>query len=551
MSNGKWIISVTGTYASGTYYGTFTGTFTGTYIWQEYRVDILMSGTCFKVVPGFAEVDDVVAEVWGYEGQWFIQPNPDNILVADIELMPVRRNTKNYHESYINIAWEHPNHYRAPSELEGNTSLVYQSASTERLYGLVIHNHYIYSYGRDSNIIIRYDMDTGEVVSQYSGGNGYQFSVIDDDWVVIDYYNHWYRVNLVTGVYFSIGTVPCYDPYHYPHWAVIKDVLCVGQVREYNYEDACPSWLKRQYCNYMFDIWTGQTLFGTTTPKIPGDANILQYHPDIVVNRDFFYIVCRTSEGGGTWPGVVGHETSIIWRMRTAPEVYGGGGDEEDFEYTATPVYIYYNNVDLIIEYMAYNPFNGLIYYAGQDWSPSVGYNQIIGVLSPENLSYSTVYSRYIDTGADPHRAGSVEDFLLGRDELYVILNSEGYTYTIYKVRNMQVMAVTNGYSGAQGQAGAKIVDINNRYWYMGRGFVDDTSYLYSLNLDTGTIDNAIETGVEMAWGDRYYYPTDAPYRQIIPYNDAIIIFKHNTYQPEYQGRPLITSRCTQIYKVT
>lgn len=557
MANGYWdVLSCTGTYASGTFYGEGGDeTYTGSYVYLVNIMDVLVSGTCWEIHTGIAEVDDPVCQIQAYEGQWFIKENENNLFVADIELMPLRRNSQHIkYSDYLNVATEFPHHHRAPSTLNGDTELIYTS-SNSRLYGTVLFNNYLFSLNWDDNTIVRVDLTTGDSISQPAGGNGYAFSVIDNNWVVIDEYNAWSRLNMVTGEKVSIGGVP-YSSYYYPRWAVIKDVLCVGQMYDYDIYPPNPSYIKRKHTNAMFNIWTGETLYQRTTKRLPADASVIQSVPSVVANRDFFYVTPKTSENGGTWPSVVGPEPSIIWRLRTAPEVYGGGSgpfdDPDSFTYSATPAYLYYDpdarSGDLQVIDIAYNPFNQMIYIIGLYYPGSGGSTHgVILMMSPENMSYVSIYDEIIESGSInlPFR------FYPGLNELYVFVKKSANGGTFYNVRTWTPVATTYFGDFDAYYDCASVVDVNNRLWYMGVGFINDATHLYALNMETGIIDYDLAVGIDLPWGDQYYYPTDMQYRQVIPQNDCIIVFKHNTYQYAYQGRPAIYDRSTQIYKVT
>jgi hypothetical protein len=85
----------------------------------------------------------------------------------------------------------------------------------------------------------------------------------------------------------------------------------------------------------------------------------------------------------------------------------------------------------------------------------------------------------------------------------------------------------------------------------MGREYLGDQTMLYAYNIQTGVREIEIDTGIPEAWGDRYYYPTDGEYRAILPADECVLIFVHNTYQYAYQGRPQIDAQNTYIYTVT
>jgi hypothetical protein len=177
--------------------------------------------------------------------------------------------------------------------------------------------------------------------------------------------------------------------------------------------------------------------------------------------------------------------------------------------------------------------------------------------MSPENLSYSIAYQVPINITRPPWPLGEImSPFLRARDGLYMCLRtSTNYipNRALYNVQSLSTALWSPEVYSDLGDLdnGSVIVDDNDRIWYMGNVYLGDQTMLYGHNINTGARDFAIDTGIPYPWGNQYYYPITNRYRQLIIAEDSILVFSHNTYQPAYQGRPLITAQNTFIYKVT
>jgi len=567
MPDGHWVISPTGSYASGTYYGTYTGTFTGTFIYEDFRVDVRMSGTCWEIHADVAEIEEV-AQVTAYEGQWFIKANDNNILVADVELMPVRRNSMVYEWSsgLQDIAVEFPFHYRAPETIEGNVELIFDSGASSRCCGCVIYGDYIFTRRISNGTVVKINRKT-TVEDAWGGppvpGYNTSFSVIDQDHVVVYAIGEaWYMMDWTDYTIRQIASVPV-SIYYMPHWAVIKDVLCIGMVYETANDVPSPSYTNRWYGNWMFNIWTGEQLFGQITPSAPADAFVENtFFSDLVVERSFFWCVAKTSENGGTWPEVVGPEPAMIYRLTAYPD-FTQYGPIQDFMYEAKVVKLYFHPEvpygDLEVAEMAYNPADKMIYinavYYGGDSDPQ-DYELILR-MSPENLSYSIVHQIPLGHVMPPFPIGEViGSFMKARDDVYVLLRSSDTSYPFadcYNVRNLSTPLWSAPIYRNIGylDTGSLIVDDYDRLWTMGHEFLGEQLLLYAWNIKTGALEYSIDTGIPYPWGDHYYYPTTFPYRTLIVADDSILVFSHNTIQYAYRGYPYISAQNTYIYKVT
>lgn len=553
IPEGIWGISPTGTTITGTYWS---------YI--DYTVNILASGTCFGIITGTAEIERV-AQVQAYEGQWFVKGNDNNILVADVEMMPIRRNmrAREYGSGYIKVGYEHPLHFRAPATINGTVTWIYDSGNI-RCVGMVLYGDYVFTRNMWGKVI-RINRKTEEVLA-FSGSDeaiyNTSFTVIDAEHVVVYVNDTWKMANFADMSLTTICSVP-HSSYYYPHWAVIKDVLCIGLVYEIGYGVPSPSWTSRWVGNWMFNIWTGEQLFGRISPHAPADAYVNDtIFTDLVVDKSFYWVMSTTSENNGTWPEVVGPEPARMYKLTPYPDT-SGGGPIQDFTYDVKMTKLYYNGSygDLEVNDIAYNPEDKLIYitgyYYGGEEPISTAYSYI-AVMSPDNLSYTIIYSVSVPIFRPPWPAGEVGQIFRSRDKLYVTL-SQGSSSNpalpdrMFDIRHLSTplwtLPLYTNFGSWDGSS--QHADINDRIWVMGNAYLGDQTMLYAYNIQTGVREIEIDTGIPEAWGDRYYYQTDGEYRAILPADECVLIFVHNTYQYAYQGRPQIDAQNTYIYTVT